>query len=44
LETYYKTQKITATSTKTLDIEKYDIDTNDDFTSLKQLIVDVVIN
>lgn len=38
----YKTQKITTTSTKTLDTEKYDIDTNDDFTSLKQLIVDVV--
>lgn len=38
----YKTQKITATTTTSLDLEKYDTDTNDDFTSLKQLIVDVV--
>lgn len=38
----YKTKKITTTTTSTLDIEKYDIDTNDDFTSLKQLVVDVV--
>lgn len=38
----YKTQKITTTTTSTLDIEKYDTDTTDDFTSLKQLIVDVV--
>lgn len=38
----YKTQKITTTSTSALDTEKYDIDKNDDFTSLKQLIVDVV--
>jgi predicted ATP-binding protein involved in virulence len=38
----YKTKKITTTSTSTLDTEKYDIDKNDDFTSLKQLIVDVV--
>jgi predicted ATP-binding protein involved in virulence len=38
----YKTQKITSTSTSKLDSEKYDTDTNDDFTSLKQLIVDVV--
>jgi len=37
----YKTQKITSTSVSTLDAEKYDTDTNDDFTSLKQLIVDV---
>lgn len=37
----YKTKKITTTTTNTLDIEKYDIDSNDDFTSLKQLIVDV---
>ena len=37
----YKTQKITSTTTKTLDIEKYDNDKEDDFTSLKQLIVDV---
>ncbi len=38
----YKTKRITAISTSALDIEKYDIDTNDDFTSLKQLVVDVV--
>ena len=38
----YKTKKITTTTTSTLDVEKYDTDTNDDFTSLKQLIVDVV--
>ena len=38
----YKTQQITSTSTSTLDAEKYDTDDNDDFTSLKQLIVDVV--
>jgi predicted ATPase len=37
----YKTQKITSTTTKALDTEKYDIDEADDFTSLKQLIVDV---
>lgn len=37
----YKTQKIKATSTSALDVQKYDIDANDDFTSLKQLIVDV---
>lgn len=38
----YKTKKITTTTTSSLDKEKYDIDGNDDFTSLKQLIVDVV--
>jgi predicted ATP-binding protein involved in virulence len=38
----YKTQKITSTSTSTLDTDKYDTDISDDFTSLKQLIVDVV--
>ena len=38
----YKTQKITATSVSVLDTEKYDVDISDDFTSLKQLIVDVV--
>lgn len=38
----YKTKKITATSVSKLDTEKYDTDINDDFTSLKQLIVDVV--
>lgn len=37
----YKTQKITAVSTSSLDTQKYDFDANDDFTSLKQLIVDV---
>ncbi|MDO8344888.1 MAG: AAA family ATPase [Cellvibrio sp.] len=38
----YKTKKITTTTTSSLDKEKYDIDGSDDFTSLKQLIVDVV--
>jgi AAA15 family ATPase/GTPase len=38
----YKTKKITSTSVSTLDTDKYDADINDDFTSLKQLIVDVV--
>ena len=38
----YKTGKITSTSVSTLDTDKYDTDINDDFTSLKQLIVDVV--
>ncbi|EGQ9702559.1 ATP-binding protein [Vibrio parahaemolyticus] len=38
----YKTERITSTTTSTLDKEKYDVDSNDDFTSLKQLIVDVV--
>lgn len=37
----YKTQQITSTTTKDLDIDKYDNDSNDDFTSLKQLIVDI---
>jgi len=37
----YKTKKITSTTTKSLDMEKYDNDQEDDFTSLKQLIVDV---
>ena len=37
----YKTAKITSTTTKTLDLEKYDIDTMDDFTSSKQLLVDI---
>lgn len=37
----YKTGKITSTSTSILDAEKYDSDINDDFTSLKQLIVDI---
>jgi predicted ATP-binding protein involved in virulence len=38
----YKTKKITTTSTSELDKEKYDADKSDDFTSLKQLIVDIV--
>jgi len=38
----YKTKKITATTTSALDKEKYDTDGSDDFTSLKQLVVDVV--
>ncbi len=37
----YKTEKITTVSTSSLDTKKYDFDANDDFTSLKQLIVDV---
>lgn len=37
----YKTQPITTTTTKQLDIEKYDLDQQDDFTSLKQLLVDI---
>lgn len=37
----YKTQKITSTSTSVLDADKYDADADDDFTSLKQLLVDV---
>ncbi|MDP1727976.1 MAG: AAA family ATPase [Bacteroidota bacterium] len=37
----YRTTKITSTTTKALDLEKYDIDDEDDFTSSKQLIVDV---
>lgn len=37
----YQTKKITATTTKELDIDKYDMDKEDDFTSLKQLIVDI---
>ena len=37
----YRTSRITSTTTKLLDSEKYDIDQEDDFTSLKQLIVDI---
>jgi predicted ATP-binding protein involved in virulence len=37
----YKTQKITSTTTKNLDVDKYDTDSEDDFTALKQLIVDI---
>ncbi|MEK9538021.1 ATP-binding protein [Pantoea agglomerans] len=38
----YKTQKITSTTTIELDKTKHDVDLTEDFTSLKQLIVDVV--
>ncbi|WP_313105199.1 AAA family ATPase [Pseudescherichia vulneris] len=38
----YKTQKITSTTISELDKNKYDIDSTEDFTPLKQLIVDVV--
>jgi predicted ATPase len=37
----YKTKQIQSATTKKLDIDKYDTDNEDDFTSLKQLIVDV---
>lgn len=37
----YKTQPITSTTTKQLDLDKYDVDQQDDFTSLKQLLVDI---
>lgn len=37
----YKTSKITSITTKSLDLEKYDIDQEDDFTSSKQLIIDI---
>ncbi len=37
----YKTAQIKSTTTRQLDVEKSDVDQNDDFTSLKQLIVDV---
>ncbi|CAD5352310.1 MULTISPECIES: AAA family ATPase [Citrobacter] len=38
----YKTQKITSTTISELDKNKHDIDTVEDFTSLKQLIIDIV--
>lgn len=38
----YKTQKIRSTTVSELDKKKHDIDAEEDFTSLKQLIVDVV--
>ncbi|EUM11632.1 AAA family ATPase [Enterobacter ludwigii] len=38
----YKTQKITSTTISELDKSKHDIDTVEDFTSLKQLIIDIV--
>lgn len=37
----FKTERIQSTTTKELDIEKYDEDNEDNFTSLKQLIVDI---
>jgi predicted ATP-binding protein involved in virulence len=37
----YKTQQITSTKTNHLDTEKYDNDKEDDFTFLKQLIIDI---
>lgn len=37
----YKTQQIQSTTTKKLDVDKYDVDNEDDFTSSKQLMVDV---
>lgn len=37
----YNTSKITSTTTKELDTEKFDTDQEDNFTSAKQLIVDV---
>jgi predicted ATPase len=37
----YKTQQIKSTTTKQLDSDKYDADNEDDFTSLKQLLVDI---
>jgi len=37
----YKTEKIRSTTTKALDIDKYDNDEDNEFTSLKQLIVDI---
>jgi len=37
----YKTEQIKSTTTKQLDADKYDFDKEDDFTSLKQLLVDI---
>lgn len=37
----YKTTKINSTTTKKLDTEKFNTDQEEDFTSLKQLIVDI---
>jgi len=37
----YRTEKIGSTTTKKLDIDKYDKDDEDDFTSIKQLLVDI---
>jgi predicted ATPase len=37
----FNTKPIKSTTTKQLDTTKYDLDTDDDFTSLKQLLVDI---
>lgn len=37
----FNTQKVKSTTTQQLDSEKYENDSNDDFTSIKQLIVDI---
>jgi hypothetical protein len=37
----FNTQKVTSTTIKQLDSQKYEDDSEDDFTSIKQLIVDV---
>lgn len=37
----FNTQKVKSTTTQQLDSEKYEDDANDDFTSIKQLIVDI---
>lgn len=37
----YSTKKITSSTTSTLDTEKHEADTKDDYTSLKQLMVDI---
>jgi energy-coupling factor transporter ATP-binding protein EcfA2 len=37
----FKTNQITSTTGKEIDVSKYDLDKEDDFTSLKQLIVDI---
>ncbi|MBP1546364.1 MAG: ATP-binding protein, partial [Oscillospiraceae bacterium] len=37
----FNTKKVTSTTTKQIDSEKYESDTNEDFTSIKQLLVDI---
>lgn len=37
----FNTQRVTSTTIQQLDSEKYENDSNDDFTSIKQLIVDI---
>ena len=39
----FNTRKITSSTTEQLDINKYEVDENDDFTSIKQLMVDIDI-